>query len=131
MPDHEVTTNIEEGLYIHADKNAMMILINNLLENAWKYSQEDKRIEVKTIASGAHIILEIADHGVGIPDKEKNKIFNKFYRIGNEETRKTKGTGLGLFICRYIIEEHNAKITILDNIPKGTIFRVEFPSIAS
>lgn len=128
MPDHgNLSIQIEDGLHLHADKNAMTVLINNLLENAWKYSLGDKNIFVKTISSGDKIILEIGDNGVGIPDKEKQKIFNKFYRVGNEETRRTKGTGLGLFICKYIIEKHNGKINIRDNQPQGTIVKLEFP----
>jgi signal transduction histidine kinase len=132
IPGHEnISAQIEEGQYIYADKNALTILISNLLENAWKYSQEEKNITVKVYSSGFKAILEVGDHGVGIPDKEKNKIFDKFYRIGNEETRKTKGTGLGLFICKYIIDKHNGKILVNDNKPHGTIVRVEFPSISS
>jgi two-component system, OmpR family, phosphate regulon sensor histidine kinase PhoR len=132
IPGHEnISVQIEDGLYIYADKNALTILISNLLENAWKYSPEDKSLSVKVYSSGFKVILEIGDHGVGIPDKEKHKIFNKFYRVGNEETRRTKGTGLGLFICKYIIDKHNGKIHVSDNKPHGTIVIVEFPSIAS
>ncbi|HQW22710.1 MAG TPA: ATP-binding protein, partial [Bacteroidia bacterium] len=76
------------------------------------------------------IILSIADQGIGIPDKEKQNIFTKFYRIGNEETRRTKGTGLGLFIVKYIVEEHDGKISVIDNKPKGSVFRVELPLLA-
>jgi signal transduction histidine kinase len=132
MPDHgNLSIQIEDGLYIDADKNAMMILINNLLENAWKYSHEDKNISVKTVAENDRVILEVGDHGVGIPQKEKEKIFDKFYRVGNEETRRAKGTGLGLFICKYIIDQHDGKISIRDNQPQGTIFRLDFPANTS
>jgi signal transduction histidine kinase len=132
MPDHgTLAISIEDGLYMHADKNAMNILVNNLLENAWKYSTDNKNIAVTARANNNTIVLEVADHGVGIPDKEKNKIFEKFYRVGNEETRRTKGTGLGLFICRYIVNGHKGKIQITDNIPQGTVFRVEFPAMRS
>ena len=132
MPDHgNLSVQIEEGLHIFADKNAMSVLIFNLLENAWKYSHEDRNIFVKTITANDKIIIEIGDNGVGIPEKEKQKIFDKFYRIGNEETRRTKGTGLGLFICKYIVEKHYAKINILDNKPRGTIVKIEFPPINS
>ncbi len=129
MPDHgTLTVQIEENLHLYADKNAMNILVNNLLENAWKYSTVDKNILVKLYKDNSHVVLEIADHGIGIPDSEKAKIFQKFYRIGNEETRRTKGTGLGLFICKYIIEEHNGRISLRDNSPQGTVVRVEFSS---
>lgn len=127
MPDHgTLTVQIEDNVHLFADKNAMNILVTNLLENAWKYSTTDKNIGVRLFKNEKNVVLEIADHGVGIPVAEKEKIFQKFYRIGNEETRRTKGTGLGLFICKHIIEEHRGKIFISDNSPNGTVFKVEF-----
>jgi signal transduction histidine kinase len=128
MPEHSnLNSKIEDGLYIYADKNAMTIMVNNLLENAWKYSKENKQIGLTAKSQEDHVILEISDQGIGITDKEKLMVFEKFYRIGNEETRRTKGTGLGLFICKYIVDKHEGKISIQDNDPQGTIFRIEFP----
>ena len=132
MPNHEnITIQIEEGQFINGDKNALNILINNLLENAWKYSRHDKNISVKVLGMNNNVVFEVADLGIGLPDEEKLKIFDKFYRVGNEETRRTKGTGLGLYICKYIIKNHDAKIQILDNKPHGAIFRIEFPNTSS
>ena len=71
--------------------------------------------------------LEIADNGIGIADIEKKKVFERFYRIGNEDTRKTKGTGLGLYIVDQIVKAHQGTITIRDNRPQGTIFTVQLP----
>ncbi len=131
VPDHsKVNTEIEEGLHINADKNGISTLINNLLENGWKYSPKGKDLEVKLWREESSVVFTIADHGIGVPEAEKQKIFTKFYRIGNEETRKTKGTGLGLFIVRYIVEEHDGKISIEDNVPCGAIFKVRFPLLA-
>jgi two-component system, OmpR family, phosphate regulon sensor histidine kinase PhoR len=127
-PDHnKIESVIEEGLHIYADKNAIMILADNLLENASKYSAKNTMINISVKKSGSIVQLEIADEGTGIPDKEKKKVFEKFYRIGNEETRRTKGTGLGLFIVKYIVDEHKGKINIMDNSPHGTIIHIEFP----
>ncbi len=72
------------------------------------------------------MVFTISDEGKGIPDEEKKKVFQKFYRIGNEETRKTQGTGLGLYICKKIMESHGGKITITDNEPQGSNFIVTF-----
>ncbi len=127
-PDHsKIESKIEEGIYIHVDKNAISILVNNLLENAMKYSPKGSSIEVTISTNDKKVICSIADQGNGIPDHEKVNIFTKFYRLGNEETRQTKGTGLGLFIVKHIVEEHGGKITIVDNMPKGTIFQIELP----
>ena len=68
------------------------------------------------------------DNGLGITDIEKRKVFNKFYRIGNEESRKSKGTGLGLYLTAKIITQHNGTITIKDNLPTGCIFEVILPT---
>jgi signal transduction histidine kinase len=128
MPDHKkIGQHIEEGLHVFADKNALMVMLNNLLENAWKYSPGEKNISLDLSRKGKNVLLSISDQGTGIPDSEKEKIFSKFYRIGNEETRRTKGTGLGLFIVKFIIEKHDGRITVQDNSPRGSVFSVELP----
>jgi signal transduction histidine kinase len=70
--------------------------------------------------------LRVKDEGPGIRDEEKSRIFSKFYRVGDESTRKTKGTGLGLYICRKIAQAHKGEISVTDNIPHGSIFKVIF-----
>ena len=66
----------------------------------------------------------MSDRGMGIKDSEKNRIFDQFYRSGSEETRKTKGTGLGLFIVKYLIEKHGGTIAVKDNSPNGSEFEI-------
>ena len=73
------------------------------------------------------IQLEFADNGIGIPDKEKSKIFERFYRVGNEDTRRTKGTGLGLYIVNQIVLAHKGTIEVENNRPQGTIFTISLP----
>ena len=73
-------------------------------------------------------MLKISDRGPGIPENEKGKIFEKFYRIGNEETRKYKGTGLGLYIAKHICELHQGKILIKDQKHAGSIFEISLPN---
>jgi signal transduction histidine kinase len=70
--------------------------------------------------------MKVTDEGIGIPDDEKMKVFDKFYRVGNEETRRTKGTGLGLYICKKIAQAHKGDIVITDHLPQGTTFTVTF-----
>jgi len=125
LPDHHtVESKIEDNIGLQADKNAFSVLINNLIENAAKYSPQGTTIGVTLKKEGNYVLLDISDQGSGVPNEEKKKIFEKFYRIGNEETRKTKGTGLGLFIVRYIIEHHNGTIHVEDNKPAGSVFCV-------
>lgn len=123
---NKVETNLQEGIVIDADKNAFGLLLNNLLENASKYSAENSVIRFELQKANDKVSLKVADEGVGIPDAEKQRVFEKFYRIGKEETRSTKGTGLGLYIVKYIAEHHNGKISVHDNSPKGSIFEIIF-----
>ncbi|MCB0553654.1 MAG: HAMP domain-containing histidine kinase [Phaeodactylibacter sp.] len=112
---------------ISGDKMGLTSVILNLLENAVKYSPAQAEIEARISQEGHFITLEIADQGIGIEEKEKNKIFEKFYRIGSEDTRKTKGTGLGLYIVKQLVLAHNGKIDVRNNEPNGTVFSVEIP----
>ncbi len=109
------------------DKSGLTSVALNLLENAVKYSADTQQIDVSLEQKNGHIRFAVADQGIGIPDKEKTQIFEKFYRVGSEDTRKTKGTGLGLYIVEQIVKAHRGTIEVLDNEPKGTIFRVELP----
>lgn len=112
---------------VNGDRLLLNMAINNLLENAVKYTPADKVVQISLKKQHQTILLEIADMGHGIPDAEKHKVFNKFYRIGNEETRKTKGTGLGLYLTNKIVKQHNGKISIADNKPTGCIFQISLP----
>lgn len=109
------------------DQAGLSSVAHNLLENAVKYSPEPARVEMRLEARSQFIRLEVADNGHGIPEKERQKIFAKFYRLGNEDTRKTKGTGLGLYIVEQIVKVHRGTIAVLDNEPAGTVFRIDLP----
>lgn len=112
---------------IQADRLALTSVILNLLENAVKYCPKETEIRVRLNQKGNNIVFEVIDQGDGIVDEEKEHVFEKFYRVGNEDTRRTKGTGLGLFIVKSIIMEHKGRILVKDNEPKGAIFEVTLP----
>jgi signal transduction histidine kinase len=112
---------------VKADENAMTSIALNLLENAIKYSPNDCEIDIAVRKQPNAVTIEIADKGFGIPDDEKPKIFDKFYRVGSEDTRKTKGTGLGLYIVKSLLRVHKGTISVKNNYPKGTIFKVQLP----
>ncbi len=109
------------------DRVLIQMAVNNLLENAIKYTPKDKPVMVTMEERNNYISLQVADLGQGIPEEEKAKIFNKFYRIGSEETRKSKGTGLGLYLTAKIVRQHKGKISVKDNQPNGAIFDISFP----
>ncbi len=117
----------EKEAWIDADNMGLKTVILNLLENAVKYSGTDATIHVSTQQKNGKLNLQVADSGIGIPDKEKARIFQKFYRVGNEDTRSSKGTGLGLFIASQLVRAHDGSITVLDNQPKGSIFKITLP----
>ena len=94
-PDRPVHTRIEPGVEGTGDALLLKLLISNLLENANKYSVKGTPIHV-ALQENKGILLQVRDEGPGIADSEKEAVFRKFYRIGNEQTRTTKGTGLGL-----------------------------------
>lgn len=121
-----IDAEIEPKVQITGDKFALTSVVTNLIENAIKYSGPCEIVEVKLFQRDGKVYLQVADHGIGIADNEKGRIFDKFYRVGSEETRNTKGTGLGLYIVKEVLEKHQASIKVKDNRPVGSIFEVVF-----
>ncbi len=118
--------DVSNDIFISGDKSLINSLISNLLENAIKYSNEGDSILVKLFQNETSVSLFVSDMGKGIPIAEQKQIFNKFYRIGNEETRTTIGTGLGLFIVKQVALMHQAEIEVESEIGNGTIFKIFF-----
>lgn len=112
---------------IKIDKNAFSSILLNLLENALKYSPAESIVQVEIDRKENKAVLRVKDEGIGMNEFDKRHAFDKFYRSGNEETRNTKGTGLGLFIVNNLVKWHTGTIRIYDNQPKGTIFEIQFP----
>ena len=117
---------IEEGVDLKLDIFSITLAVHNLIENALKYSPKQTTITIGLKKEGDKIALTIADEGVGIPKEERLNIFTKFYRLGNESTRTTKGTGLGLYIVKEIVDHHKALIEVHSNTPKGSVFKILF-----
>ncbi len=118
--------DIEPNLQLVGDEELLKAMCSNLIENAIKYSTSETTIRISLEKKGNEIILRFADNGIGISDEEKERVFEKFYRSGDEQTRKHKGTGLGLYIVHNVIRLHKAKISIKDNELTGAIFIVTF-----
>jgi signal transduction histidine kinase len=121
-----INAEIEPKIAITGDKFALTSVVTNLIENAIKYSGPCEVVDVRLYSRDNKIFLEVADHGIGISDTEKPRIFDKFYRVGSEDTRNTKGTGLGLYIVKEVLDKHEASIKVRDNDPSGSIFEVVF-----
>jgi two-component system, OmpR family, sensor histidine kinase CiaH len=125
-PDRKLIADIKENVDITGDILLLKLLVSNLLENANKYSPRDLPIHVHLFVKQGSIVLAVEDEGSGIPADEKKNVFKKFYRVGNEETRRTQGTGLGLYLCKKITEDHNGQIEVKDNHPQGSKFIARF-----
>ncbi len=126
FPVKEWFIDIAKDISIAGDPLLLQILINNLLDNAVKYTNREGKIYFSLYHKKNIVALNVADNGIGIADNEKPKIFDRFYRIGDEAVRSTKGTGLGLYLCKKIAVAHNAKILVTDNVPTGTNFSIQF-----
>jgi signal transduction histidine kinase len=117
----------EERYDIFADPDALKQVLSNLFGNAIKFTREKGQIRVRLIKGTHGVIFEISDTGIGIPNKEKDRIFEKFYRVYRPGL-EIKGTGLGLSIVKEILDAHGAQIEIDSEENKGTTFRVIFPN---
>ncbi|RZM04452.1 MAG: two-component sensor histidine kinase, partial [Pedobacter sp.] len=126
FPDRTIHSQVQPEVELQGDPLLLQMLVNNLVENALKYSPADKSITITLEGMNKEILLQVVDEGIGVPDNEKKKIFNRFYRIGNEATRKTPGTGLGLYLCSKIARDHNADISVTNHNPQGSNFAVKF-----
>ncbi|MBK9532886.1 MAG: two-component sensor histidine kinase [Chitinophagaceae bacterium] len=123
-PQQKIETAITPDIFINGDRLLLQILANNLIDNAIKYGPKELPVTVVLTEENDKIILRVQDLGKGIAAEERDKIFNKFYRVGNAATKSAKGTGLGLYLTKKIARQHNANITVTDNSPSGAIFTV-------
>lgn len=123
-----VKINGSASCQVVADINALKIVIDNLFDNAIKYSMTELKINVKLNCSAKKFMFEFSDNGIGISSKELKKIFNKFYRIYDKNIPSVRGTGLGLYWAREIIKNHGGRILVFsEGLNKGTIFKIDLP----
>lgn len=129
-PIRNIIFNPEAEITIQGDVFLLQMAFNNLIENALKYSSKDAAIYVVLAKKENYCQIAITDEGNGIPDEDKLKIFEKFYRIGSDATQKSKGTGLGLFLVKRIVDAHKGMVYVKDNQPKGSVFTIQLPLIS-
>lgn len=128
-PQQKIETAIKHDVFVSGDRLLLQMLANNLIENAIKYGTRDLPVSVSVSEEANRVSFQVKDLGKGIADEEKEKIFSKFYRIGNAATKAAKGTGLGLYLCKKIAAQHIANISVTDNNPTGAIFTVSLPAL--
>src|SRR5215813_15011035 len=113
------------------DPEAIAQAFINLLDNAVKYSGDSKEIKVRLAEQDDFVIISVIDHGIGIACEEREKVFEKFYRVGNCLVHDVKGSGLGLSIVKHIVEAHHGKVTVESEIGRGSAFIIHLPVDAS
>jgi signal transduction histidine kinase len=119
----------DEAVILRIDKDAISQVLLNLLNNAVKYSDEEKYILVKVRKDMTSALISVTDHGVGISKDELKKIFDKFYRVSTARTKETHGSGLGLTLSKHIIEAHGGTIEVESEVGKGSTFLVRLRTV--
>lgn len=127
--NHDVLFNSESNSKVFADRDRIGQVISNFLTNAIKYANDSKKIIVAIKDVDHKVICSITDFGKGIPADEQEKIFERFYRISGHNLNTFPGLGLGLFICKEIIEKHDGKIGLQSEVGKGSTFYFELPVV--
>jgi signal transduction histidine kinase len=112
---------------VSVDREAIARSLLNLVNNALKYSKDDKYIGVSLYRTNGRVNLEVRDHGIGIPPNEQEKIFEKFYRCGDPLVHNVKGSGLGLSLVRHIAQAHGGDVLVESNVDKGSKFTIALP----
>lgn len=114
---------------IQLDKFIFETILTNLIDNAIKYSPASSPIEICAVKQGQNLVLEVKDLGVGIPESKRKDIFKQFVRIGSEETRTQKGSGIGLFLVAEFVKLHDGSVEVVSNGNKGSIFKITLNNV--
>ena len=117
----------DEIIPVMADANLIVQVIVNLMDNAVKYSDENSDVAVSVRRENAYAVISVSDHGTGISEEEKEKVFDMFYTGGSRSSDSRRSLGLGLALCRSIITSHGGTISVSDNIPNGTVVSFTLP----
>ena len=121
----EIVSELDENIYADIDPDKIKQVIENLFSNAIKYSTDTKKIFIRLFRDSDHVCIEVEDRGIGIPEDKLSRIFEPFYRIGQEEG--ASGTGLGLTVVKEIIEAHKGTISVTSEIGQGSKFNIQIP----
>ena len=126
----EIATAIEPELLVHGDRGQLYAAVSNLVENAVTYSPEESRVAVMAELSDDDVRITVADHGIGIPGDEIDRIFERFYRVDPARARNTGGTGLGLSIVKHVAAGHGGEATVWSEEGTGSTFTLRLPVAA-
>jgi len=130
IPPGEVTLSCETGSQtnVEYDEHALHTIVINLLTNAYKYTGKRKEISVSVRDEEDQVVIDVTDNGIGISPRDKERIFQPFFRVGEEHREGASGAGLGLAIARNLVARHKGTITVESEEGKGTTFSVHLPA---
>ncbi len=124
--------SLPREIMVDADSEKIRTVLRNLLENSIKYSLPDSRpVEVAAACDESTAVLTVTDDGPGVPAEDRATIFEPFFRVNRSRTKAPSGYGLGLSICKRVIEAHGGTITLKPNTPRGCVFEVTLPLATS
>jgi signal transduction histidine kinase len=130
-PDCRLEVEVSPGLLpVRADESALVTVLLNLLDNAWKYSPGEKRIAVRAYRENSRVVFAVVDNGIGIAPREQKKIFRRFYQVDRRLARDAGGFGLGLSIVEFIVRAHGGSIAVKSQPGQGSTFSVAIPEAA-
>ena len=122
----EIVTEDERS--VRGSQRDLALLVRNLIDNAIRYSHGGGRVIVQIDSDGEDVVLRVSDTGIGVPSRDIDRIFERFYRVDRARSRETGGTGLGLAIVKHVAENHGATIEVESELGRGTTFRIRFPA---
>jgi two-component system, OmpR family, sensor histidine kinase SenX3 len=118
-------------ILVACDRRQVTSALFNLLDNAVKYSEEGGKVEFSAQVEGFSVAICVRDHGIGIPSRDKERIFERFYRVDRTRSRATGGTGLGLAIVRHVAGNHHGEVAVESQEGVGSTFRLRLPAAAA
>jgi two-component system sensor histidine kinase SenX3 len=118
-------------ILVACDRRQVTSALFNLLDNAVKYSEEGGKVEFSAQVEGFSVAISVRDHGIGIPSRDKERIFERFYRVDRTRSRATGGTGLGLAIVRHVAQAHQGEVSVESEEGLGSTFTLKLPLAAA
>ncbi len=122
---------VPEGVLVRADRERLIQVLNNLLSNAIKFSPRERSVTVAARLAGDRVVISVADHGPGIPEEFRARLFERFTQVDSSATRSAGGSGLGLSIVKGLVEGMEGRVSLDTEMGRGTVFHVELPLLST
>ncbi|CAN5160628.1 ATP-binding protein [soil metagenome] len=123
----ELASGGDKGAQIYGDEALLVVALHNLIANAIHYSPDGSRVGIGVNASGGAIEIAVTDQGIGIPEEDRERVFERFYRIDPARSRHTGGTGLGLSIVKHVVQNHGGDVRLWSQPGRGSTFTIRLP----